>query len=233
MALARVTAAVTADWRRRAATGITRSATVAGGWVMPRVPGAAHLGSRSRRAGGRPTPCPFCCPPQGFAGGVKRDACLAANPPPCSRRPTIADLEEEARRTSDRWIVASPTARGPPTTVAWERTYVGCPPPHRHAGSWSEPALARRRRGAGAHAQRPRSPTGGAAEVTPHGSGRAAPVSERLTRLPLWREAKRRGGRRRKRPRAAHGRPPEGSCGGRSGGHGGRWRRSPRPLPRG
>jgi len=91
--------------------------------------------------------------------------------------------------------------------------------------------MARRRRGAGTHAQRPRSSTGGADEVTAHGIDRAAPVCEWLTRLPLWRAAKLRGGQRRGRPRVAHGRPSEVGYGGRSGGRGGdgRGRRDPSP----
>ena len=91
--------------------------------------------------------------------------------------------------------------------------------------------MARRRRGAGTHAQRPRSPTGGADEATAHGIDRTAPVCEWLTRLPLWRAAKLRGGQRRGRPRVAHGRPPEIGYGGRSGGRGGggRDRRDPSP----
>jgi len=105
--------------------------------------------------------------------------------------------------------------------TAWERMRVGCPPPHRHARSYSKPAIARWRRGASALAQRRRLPTGGADEVMPHGSDHTAPVCEWLTRLPLWRAEERRGGRQCGRPRATHGRPPDVGRSRRHGGGGG------------
>jgi len=99
--LAKVAAAVSAKRRRRAATRITRLVTVAGKWVIPLVWETTHLDSGNRRAGGRPALCPVCYPPLGATEEVKRNVCLATNPPPYSRRLARVDLEEQRRWTSD------------------------------------------------------------------------------------------------------------------------------------
>jgi len=109
VALARVTAAVTADWRRRAATGITRSATAAGLGVMPRVPGAACLGSRRRRAGRRPTPCPFVLPASRYRRRSQARRLPRRQPPP---------------------LLASPGDSGSGRRAASDERLVECGPPH-------------------------------------------------------------------------------------------------------
>jgi len=117
VALARVTAAVTADWRRRAATGITRSATVAGGWVMPRVRGqhTSAVAAVERAASGRAAyPWPFVLPASRCRRRIQARRLPRRQPPPLLASP--GDSGSGRRAASDERLVECGFPHGEGTT---------------------------------------------------------------------------------------------------------------------